>query len=578
MNRIKYVFLLSTYLKGYRMKMVLALIVHFLYKALPIALGLTTSYVFSQALVGRLAEPWKPMLTVLGMIVGMAVLNYLDILISHDVAYRVLTHLRNLSYEKLAEIAPAGLESESSGNIMSVMLEDIGLLEWFYAHVTVQIFVAVTLPIASLILLAHFSIWISLLLLVFIGIMIAIPVVYSKKSNEQGQAVRAEFGKLNVDIIDGIQGIKDIISFQWQGPYMKKLLHQNDRFNEIHYRYAGRMTEENRLVGLMMGLSSLAASVMILHFYQRGYYGVEWILPLISCAALIYGPLQETLSMSANYGVIFAASERVFRFLHEVPLVPDHGKTENFSHARDGIAFDNVSFSFTDDAGNRNNILKGLSFQVRQDETVVLVGSSGSGKSTSIKLLQRFWDVDSGAISIYGTDIREIPLKRLRDEMIVVPQETYLFNQTVEENLRFANRNASAEEMEAALKKANAYDFVMNLKEGLKTRVGERGLKLSGGEKQRLSIARGFLRPGKILLLDEITANLDGVNEKWVNEALTELKKGKYTLMIAHRLSTIQSADRIVFIKDGVCAATGTYEELIGSNEDFRNTVGAVSK
>lgn len=574
MKRIKYVFLLSKYLRGYRLKMVLALIIHFLYKALPIALGLTTSYVFSQALLGRLTNPWKSMLIVLSMIVGMAALNYLDILISHDVAYRVLTHLRDLSYEKLAEIAPAGLESESSGDIMSVMLADIERLEWFYGHVTVQIFVAVVLPIGSLILLAQFSIWISLLLLGFIVIMIAIPVVYSKKSDEQGQAVRAEYGKLSSIIIDGIQGIKDIISFQWQGPYAKKMLHSNDTFNETHYRYAERMTDENRLIGLVMGISSLSATLLILYFYQQGKYGAEWILPLISCAGLIYGPLHETLSMSSNYGVIFAASERVFRFLHEEPLVPDRGKTETFSYGQEGISFDNVSFSFTDDDGNRNHILKGLSFQVKQDETVVLVGSSGSGKSTSLKLLQRFWDIDSGSISIYGTDIREIPLKTLRDEMIVVPQETYLFNQTVEENLRFADRDASEEELKTALRKANAYDFVMNLKEGLKTKVGERGFKLSGGEKQRLSIARGFLRPGKILLLDEITANLDGVNEQLVNEALTELKKGKYTLMIAHRLSTIRSADRIVFLKDGVCAATGTYEDLIQQNEDFRNTVG----
>ena len=574
MKRIKYVFLLSEYLKGYRIQMFLALIIHFLYKALPIALGLTTSYVFSQALLGHLTDTAEPILIVLGMIVGMAVLNYLDILISHDVAYRILTHLRNLSYEKLTEIAPAGLESKSSGNIISVILEDIEILEWFYAHVTVQIFVAVVLPIMSLVLLAQFSIWIAVLLLVFIAVMIAIPIFYSQKSNEQGQAVRKEYGKLSSVVIDGIQGLKDIISFQWQGVYTKKLFEKNDAFNQANHNYHERMTEENRLVGLVMGISSLCATILILHFYKEGQYGAEWILPLISCAALIYGPLQETLSMSSNYGVIFAASERVFRFLHEEPVVSDDGKVETFYDGQKGIVFDDVSFSFKDDEGNRNNILKGLSFQVNQDETVVLVGKSGCGKSTSIKLLQRFWDIDSGTISIYGTDIREIPLKRLRDEMIVVPQETYLFNQTVEENLRFANRDATTKEIEAALKKANAYDFVMNLKDGLKTKVGERGLRLSGGEKQRLSIARGFLRPGKILLLDEITANLDGVNEQLVNEALTELKKGKYTLMIAHRLSTIKQADRVVFIQDGKVLDSGTFEELIERNSDFSTTVG----
>ena len=215
-----------------------------------------------------------------------------------------------------------------------------------------------------------------------------------------------------------------------------------------------------------------------------------------------------------------------------------------------------------------------MSFTIDKDQTTVLVGSSGSGKSTCSKLLQRFWDVEKGAILINGIDIRDIGIEELKKLITVVPQEVYLFNKSIKENLLLSNEHASIKEIELALKDANSMEFINNLDKGLDTIVGEKGTQLSGGERQRISIAQAFLKNSPVLILDEITANLDYNNEKAINKSLNKLKKGKITLMIAHRLSTIKNADNIIFIQNGICAGSGKYEKLIRENYDFKELVG----
>lgn len=240
-----------------------------------------------------------------------------------------------------------------------------------------------------------------------------------------------------------------------------------------------------------------------------------------------------------------------------------------------GILFKNVNFTYPTYIGEaNNNICKNISFQIANYETAVLVGKSGCGKSTCIKLLQRFWDVDQGEILINGVNIKDIKLSELKKMISVVPQDTYIFNMSILDNLRLAKIDATEEEIIDALKKANAYDFVINLADGLNTVVGERGISLSGGEKQRLSIAQAFLRDSKILLLDEASANLDSENESIVNESINQLKMGRITLMIAHRVSTIKNSDKIIIIKDGKIEDSGTYEALTERSKYFNYLIG----
>lgn len=578
MGRIKYVLLLSKYIKNYRYKLLISVFIHGLYKIMPIVLGFETAYIISKALNNHLNNAELHFCIVLFMVIATAILNYLDIYISHDVAYRILTQLRTLSYERLVHIAPAGLEGEKSGNIMSVILEDIEILEWFYAHSIIQIFVAVLLPVISLFIIGTFSPCLSIIVLLFIFLMMLEPYLLRRKSDKQGYKLQGKLGELNSYIIDGIQGIKEILIFQWQKKYFEKMYRANDEYNKAFYEYSRRSVREVSTINLIIGLSSVISTIMTVYFAQKGKYSYEMILPLISLSTMIYSPLQETLAMSSNYGRIFAAAKRVFDFLQLESSICDEGKFEYdnvVGRKKQGVAFETVFFSYVDKNTNENiPILKGLSFVINKDQTTVLVGSSGSGKSTCSKLLQRFWDVEKGSILINGINIKDIRLEELKKLITVVPQEVYLFNKSIKENLLLASENASMKEIESALKDANLTDLIHNLEKGLDTVVGEKGTKLSGGERQRISIAQAFLKNSPILILDEITANLDYNNEKAINESLNKLKKGKITLMIAHRLSTIKNADNIIFIQNGICAGSGKYEDLIRENDNFKQLIG----
>lgn len=578
MKRIKYILLLSKYIKNYWTTLLISIVIHGIYKIMPIALGFETSYIVSKAFNGSLNNPDLHFYGVTFMVIATAILNYLDIYISHDVAYRILTQLRTLSYEKLMYIAPAGLEGEKSGNIMSIILEDVEILEWFYAHSIIQVFVSIILPLISLIIMAKFSIYLSITILLFIILLMFEPYLLRKKSDTQGYKLQKKLGDLNACIIDGIQGIKEILIFQWQKIYFVRMYRANDDYNTAYYEYSKRSVREVSTFSLIIGISSVVSAIMIVYFAQVGKYSYEMILPLISLSTMIYSPLRETLAMSSNYGRIFAAAKRVFDFMQLDATVSDEGNItydDVIKEDKGEVSFNSVYFSYVDkDTGEKNSVLKGISFVIEKNQTTVLVGSSGSGKSTCSKLLQRFWDVDNGSILINGIDIKKIRLEDLKKLISVVPQEVYIFNKSIRENLQMANENASIEDIELALENANLKDFVYKLDEGLDTIAGERGAKLSGGECQRLSITQAFIKNSPILILDEITANLDYNNEKIINNSLNKLKKDKITLMIAHRVSTIKNADKIIFIEDGICVGSGKYEDLINENEKFRELIG----
>ena len=582
MKRIKYILLLSKYIKNYWTTLLISIVIHGIYKIMPIALGFETSYIVSKAFNGSLNNPDLHFYGVTFMVIATAILNYLDIYISHDVAYRILTQLRTLSYEKLMYIAPAGLEGEKSGNIMSIILEDVEILEWFYAHSIIQVFVSIILPLISLIIMAKFSIYLSITILLFIILLMFEPYLLRKKSDTQGYKLQKKLGDLNACIIDGIKGIKEILIFQWQKIYFVRMYRANDDYNTAYYEYSKRSVREVSTFSLIIGISSVVSAIMIVYFAQVGKYSYEMILPLISLSTMIYSPLRETLAMSSNYGRIFAAAKRVFDFMQLDATVSDEGNItydDVIKEDKGEVSFNSVYFSYVDkDTGEKNSVLKGISFVIEKNQTTVLVGSSGSGKSTCSKLLQRFWDVDNGSILINGIDIKKIRLEDLKKLISVVPQEVYIFNKSIRENLQMANENASIEDIELALENANLKDFVYKLDEGLYTIAGERGAKLSGGERQRLSIAQAFIKNSPILILDEITANLDYNNEKIINNSLNKLKKDKITLMIAHRVSTIKNADKIIFIEDGICVGSGKYEDLINENEKFRELIGEKSR
>lgn len=575
-TRLRYAVELSKYIKGFGIYLTVAIVCNMVFKLLPLLTGLTTSYLVSSVLLGHTSRVVQ-LLTAAGVLVVLtALFAYLDVQVSHDMAYRILTQLRDLCYDKLDELAPAALMGQRSGDMISVILGDVETLEWFYAHTIGQLVVAVAVPAAALIFMGSLSWVLPALILPFIAALVLIPGRSAKKANDQGTAVKQATGKLNAIIVDGVQGIKDIISFRWQQEYFQRFFRANREYSDASIAYAQRRADESRAITLIIEAASLTVDIAAVLLVATGKVSALWLMPVFVLSSAIFTPIQEALSMSTNYGLIFGAAQRVLGLFAMAPLVEDSGK-ETFPCAEDvEVRFDNVTFTYPGDAAGETNppVLNGLSFSFRTGETVALVGASGGGKTTAARLLQRFWDVEGGSISINGMDIRALTLDSLRETVTVVPQDVYLFNISVEENLRLARQDASEQEIHAAAQRARAEDFVRKLPDGYGTLIGERGLRLSGGEKQRLSIAQAFLKNAPVLVLDEASANLDAENERLINQAVAHLKKGRATLVIAHRVSTIRSADRVVVVKDGKALAQGTYDELIEACPDFRKLIG----
>ena len=393
----------------------------------------------------------------------------------------------------------------------------------------------------------------------------------------QGQALAQEMGKLNASIVDGVQGLQDIISFRRQKEYLKTIFGINDSYNKFSLDYAIRAGKEVRLVDLIIGLANLTSKIIIISLVITSKIEAVWLLPLFIITGLIYGPLLEVMAVSNKFGIIFSSAERVFNLLQMKASVEDSGKIryEEVNTKNLEIRFDNVHFKYPHTFEEENkSVLKGLSFELKSGESLALVGASGEGKSTAAKLLQRFWDIDEGKITINGIDIKSFSLETLRNLITVVPQDIYLFNRSIKENIRLAKQIASDTELEEALRKARLEDIRQRFENGWDTIVGERAVRLSGGEKSRIALAQAFLKDSPILVLDEASANLDSENESKINEAVNSLKEGRAVLIIAHRLSTIKSAGRILLLHAGRIEAQGTFEELMSGSQYFRELIG----
>lgn len=576
-KRFYYVIKLSGYIKGFGIYLTTAVFCNMVYKLLPVLTGVVTSYMVSSVLLGEYSQVLRLSAASAILVILLAVFSYLDVQVSHDMAYRILTQLRDKCYDKLDELAPAALMGKRSGDMISIILGDVETLEWFYAHTIGQVVVAVFVPGISLIFMGCLSPVLPLVILPFIAILLWIPKHTSEKSDEQGRRVKQTTGTLNAVIVDGVQGLKDIITFRWQQEYFKRFFAVNKEYSEASMAYAARRSDESRRITAVMEAAALAADVTSAVLVVSGHIRPIWLMTLFVLSSAIFVPIQDALAMSTNYGLIFGAAQRVLGLFDQKPVIKDTGsKTQVADRQCLEVRFQDVCFTYPHAEGEKQNspVFRGIDFSFHTGETVALVGPSGGGKTTAARLLQRFWDIDSGSICINGTDIRELTLQTLRDIVTVVPQEVYLFNMSIEENLRMAKWDAGPEEIKKAAREAQAEQFIERLPQQYATAVGEQGLRLSGGERQRLSLAQAFLKNAPILVLDEASANLDAENERLINQAVQELKRGRATLVIAHRISTIRSADRIVVLREGRVAAEGTYDWLMGNCPYFKTLIG----
>ncbi len=446
--------------------------------------------------------------------------------------------IRDKVFTSLRKLAPAKLDSKDKGNLISVITSDIELLEVFYAHTISPICIAVITSSVVILFISSFNIILGIIALIaHITVGIILPLVASKSSKSSAKIYREETGNLNTYFLDSLRGMKEVLQYNYS----------NKREFEIQ-RLTNNMNNSNKKIKEDSAKTFSATSLFILIFscllfFTSSYLYAEDILTitevLIPSLMLFssFGAVTSVANLGAGLANTIASGNRVLDILDESPLIQEinNGVDIDFNSA----IFDDITFAYKDDY-----ILKDFSLDINKNEILGISGKSGSGKSTILKLLMRFWDIQKGKILISNTNITNINTSNLRDNQSFVTQETHLFNDTIKENIRIANLNATNEEIINAAKKASIHDFISTLPNGYDTKTGELGDLLSGGERQRIGVARAFLHNSPLILLDEPTSNLDSLNEGVILKSLKETKD-KTIVLVSHRESTMKIADRV---------------------------------
>jgi ABC-type multidrug transport system fused ATPase/permease subunit len=463
-------------------------------------------------------------------------------------------------FAALQRLSISFFENRPTGEIMSRVLNDTEHMQRIFVDGLEEIITAGLTLIGIMVVLFWLNWKLALIALLPIPILIMGAAAFTKRVHGYYREIRKGAAELNALLQDSLAGIRETMGFNRQ-PY------EQDRF--------GRKSDQCRKDTLkamylwsfyspgMMLIGSLGGA-LVLWFgtaeVLAKHLSVGELVMFTSYLALFYVPINQIHSVNHMLQHALAASERVFDVLDTVPDVRDgQGVQAPVARFTGAVAFHHVQFHYRSDAP----ILKDVNIAVRAGERVALVGPSGAGKSTTLKLLNRFYDVTAGSITIDGMDIRRVPLAFLRNQIGLVQQEPFLFNGTVRENILYGDLSAGQEAIEAAAKAARAHEFIVKLPEGYDTWIGERGVKLSVGQRQRVSIARVLLKDPPIVMFDEATSNIDTETEVKIREALNELTKGRTTIIIAHRLSTINEVDRIIVVEHGCVVEEGTHEMLM---------------
>ena len=468
------------------------------------------------------------------------ILRYCEQLSGHYIAFKILVILRDKIFTALRKLAPAKLEGKEKGNLISIITSDIELLEVFYAHTIAPITIAIITNTIISIVLFMINPWFGILGAIFFFLVgFVIPYVSSKLAKEAGVEYRDSFGKSNSYILDSLRGLKEILLFDNGDERLNKI---NDNSRDLNKSLSKIKDHE----GIIRGITDLTIMVAILLFVGVGFrlYSSESILFIEAIVAIViiassFGPVVALSNLSNNLLHTFACAERIFNLLDEDPYVEEvSGEEEIHSEV---IEYKDVTFSYPK---REEKIFNNVSMNIKKGEKIAIIGESGIGKSTFVKLIMRFWDVNSGAIEIDSKDIKDIPTKSLRNSQTLVSQETYLFNESILENIKIGNRNANKKEIIEAAKKASIHEFIEKLPNGYDTKVGELGGILSSGERQRIGLARAFLSSGDVLILDEPTSNLDTLNEGEILKSIKENCEDKTIILISHRKSTTSICDK----------------------------------
>ena len=492
--------------------------------------------------------------------------NYKRILVNNRLEQKVVFDIRSHVYRALQKLSLNYFENRSTGEIMSRVNDDVTYVERIFIDGVEQIVTAALTLIGIMIILLNLHWKLAVASLIPIPFLVIGAWKYTMRAHSLYHQVRERAAKMNGTLQDGISGIKETLAFNRQS-------HEVQRFEQRSDDYCKGTLEVMKLWAVyspaMMFLGSLGTVSIILYgigLVQTQEITVGTLVAFIGYLALFYTPINQLHTLNHMLQHALASGERLFEIVDAQPDVQeDSNPTHPTTSVQGGITFDAVDFSYIPS----KQILHQVSFSLRPGEKVALVGHTGSGKSTLIKLLMRFYDARAGQIHIDDHPIQKLSLGYLRDQVGLVSQEPFLFNGTVLENILYGRLGANQDQVERAARAAHAHEFIEQLPNGYDTLIGERGVKLSGGERHRLAIARVFLKDPPILVLDEATASVDAETEVKIKDALTQLMALRTTLVIAHRLSTLEGADRVLVLKGGRLVESGSHKELIQVDSEY---------
>lgn len=473
-------------------------------------------------------------------------LRYLEQMSGHYIAFKLLALLRDKVFSSLRRLAFVKLQDKQAGQLVSLVTNDIELLEVFYAHTIAPIMIAFFTSAILLLVFGHLSGWfVVVALAAYLTVGVILPIITTKLAREDGRRYRELVGEMNDFFLDSVRGMKEIQLFGYAKQRLDEIQQRSQKIDTAFERIKDQ--EAKVRVYTEVAVSAFNIIMLFTGLILFSLDRIDFSAFLIGVILLMssYGPVIALSNLSSNLLQTLASGERVLSLLAEEPELKDVESAVDLKEVS-RIDVENLNFAYGEE-----QILSDVSLSVKKGEILGIHGRSGSGKSTLLKLLMRFYDPKSGSIKINGETLPNINTRSLRDNMAYITQQTYIFNETIEENIRLARRDATLEEIMEAAKKASIHDFILSLPEGYQTKMTELGGNLSDGEKQRIGIARAFLHNAPIILLDEPTSNLDSLNEAMILKSLLNVKAEKLIILVSHRQSTMAICDQVIGIENG---------------------------
>lgn len=497
---------------------------------LKIHTGLTLSAIFALVLV---------------LAVLRAALKYGEQSCNHFIAFKLLAIIRDHVFKALRRLCPAKLEGRDKGDLISIITSDIELLEVFYAHTISPVCIAFIMSVIMSVFIGSYSALLGVIAAAaYIAVGVFVPVMISKKSGSLGQEFRTQSGRLSGYVLESLRGLDEEIQYSCGVKRLEELKARTDKLSQKQEKMSVNVGFNSAITNSVILIFDVIMLTVSVSLYRSGAFGIEGVvIPLIALMSS-FGPVVALANLGTTLQNTLASGGRVLDILDESPV------TEEVTGGADivfsGAEAENVTFSYGEE-----KILDGLSLDVKYGGITGIIGRSGSGKSTLLKLFMRFWKTDGGRIAISDENIDGINTASLRAAESFVTQETQLFHDSIENNIRIAKLDATRKEIIAACKKASVHDFIMTLPQGYNTDVGELGSALSGGEKQRIGLARAFLHNAPFMLLDEPTSNLDSLNEAVILKALRDENAGRTVALVSHRKSTMCICDKVYSVENG---------------------------